>query len=179
MTNLSVNLLLKINFCYVCSSFIRNFHLNVVINYFTFMGSLYLSGFILFSFAVLWRLTSIRLPTWQSSDFSNFLCLPSLKSVYAGRSHSFEFAYIQYPHWQLACKISDKQVENRILEAVPNQIADQIVVGLVGNKTKADLMEKIKKCMVKKRSIFLYRSDFHKLTQNRGELPERYAARIR
>ena len=62
---------------------------------------------------------------------------------------------------------------------VPNQIADQIVVCLMGNKTKADLMEKIKVCIVKKRSIFLYRSDFHKLTQNRGELPERYAARIR
>ena len=65
------------------------------------------------------------------------------------------------------------------MEAVPNQIADQIVVGLVGNETKADLMEKIKECMVKNISIFLYRSDFHKLVQNRGELPERYAARIR
>jgi hypothetical protein len=72
----------------------------------------------------------------------------------------------RFERWQLACNISDKQVENRILEAVPNQIADQIVVGLEGNETKADLMEKIKECMVKKRSIFLYRSDFHKLTQN-------------
>ena len=52
------------------------------------------------------------------------------------------------------------------------------MVGLVGNETKADLMEKIKECMVKKRSIFLYRSDFHKIVQNQGELPERYAARI-
>ena len=85
----------------------------------------------------------------------------------------------RFERWQLACKISDKQVENRILEAVPNQIADQIVVGLVGNETKSDLMEKIKECMVTKRSIFLYRSDFHKLTQNRGELPERYVACIR
>ena len=79
----------------------------------------------------------------------------------------------------MACKISDNQVENKILEAVPNQIADQIVVGLVGNETKADLMEKIKECMVKKRSIFLYRSEFHKLVQNRGELPERHVARLR
>ena len=39
----------------------------------------------------------------------------------------------RFERWQLACKISDKQVENRILGAVPNQIADQIVVGLVGN----------------------------------------------
>ena len=53
------------------------------------------------------------------------------------------------------------------------------MIGLVGNETKADLMVKIKDVMVKKRSVFLYRSDFHKITQNRGELPERYAARIR
>ena len=57
----------------------------------------------------------------------------------------------RFKRWQLACKISDKQVENRIMEAVPNQIADQIVVYLVGNETKAELMEKIKECMVKKR----------------------------
>ena len=86
--------------------------------------------------------------------------------------------FISFERWQLACKISDKQVENRILEEVPNQISDQFVVGLVGNKTKANLMEKIKECM-KKRSIFLYRSDFHKLTPNRGQLPERYEAHIR
>ena len=46
--------------------------------------------------------------------------------------------------WQLACKITDKQVENRILEAIPNQIADQVVIGLNGTETKADLMAKIK-----------------------------------
>ena len=80
--------------------------------------------------------------------------------------------------WQLACRISDKQVENGILEAIPNSVADQIVVSLVGNEDKAALMERIKEVMVKKRSMILYRSDFHKLTQNRGELPERFAARI-
>ena len=57
----------------------------------------------------------------------------------------------RFERWQLVCKISDKQVENRILEAIPNQIADQIVVGLEGNETKAALMEKIKGVMVKKR----------------------------
>ena len=31
----------------------------------------------------------------------------------------------------------------------------------------------------KKRSVFLYRKDFHELRQNRGEDPERYAARIK
>ena len=97
-----------------------------------------------------------------------------------------ECSQIQYAAWvarfercQLACKILDKQVENRILEAIPNSVADQIVVSLVGNEDKAALMERIKGVMVKKRSTFLYRSDFHKLTQNRGELPERFAARIR
>ena len=81
--------------------------------------------------------------------------------------------------WQLACRISDKQVENGLLEAIPNSVANQIVVSLVGNKDKAALMERIKEVMVKKRSMILYRSDFQKLTQNRGELPERFAARIR
>jgi hypothetical protein len=60
----------------------------------------------------------------------------------------------RFERWQLACKISDKQVENRILEAIPNSVADQIVVSLVGNEDKAALMEKIKGVMVKKRSTF-------------------------
>ena len=85
----------------------------------------------------------------------------------------------RFERWQAACKITDKQVENRILEAVPNQIADTVVIGLNGHETKTDLMAKIKDQMVKKRSIFLYRSDLHKITQMRGELPERFAARIR
>ena len=85
----------------------------------------------------------------------------------------------RFERWQLACKITDKQVENRILEAIPNSVADQLVVSLVGNEDKATLMARIKDVMVKKRSTILYRSDFHKLTQNRGELPERFAARIR
>mgnify|MGYP000988614497 FL=1 len=85
----------------------------------------------------------------------------------------------RFERWQLACKITDKQVENRILEAIPNSVADQIVVSLVGDEDKAALMERIKDVMVKKRSTILYRSDFHKLTQKRGELPERFAARIR
>ena len=55
----------------------------------------------------------------------------------------------RFERWQLACKITDKQVENRILEAIPNQIADQVVVGLNGTETKADLMAKIKDYMVK------------------------------
>jgi len=81
--------------------------------------------------------------------------------------------------WQAACRISDKAMENRILESIPNSVADQIVVSLVGNEDKAGLMEKIKEVMVRKRSTILYRNDFHQLKQSRGEQPERFAARIR
>ena len=81
--------------------------------------------------------------------------------------------------WQLSCKISDKAVENRILEAIPNQLADQICVGLLGSETKVELLAKIKDTVVKKRSVFLYRADLHRIVQNRGEAPERYGARIR
>ena len=68
----------------------------------------------------------------------------------------------RFERWQLACKISDKAVENRILEAIPNQLADQICVGLLGNESKAQLLVKIKDTIVKKRSVFLYRSDLHR-----------------
>ena len=81
--------------------------------------------------------------------------------------------------WQAASKITDKQMENRILEAVPSQIADSLVVGLKGDETKYELLALMKDVMVRKKSIFLYRSALHKLTQNRSELPERFAARIR
>ena len=81
--------------------------------------------------------------------------------------------------WQAACRITDKAMENRILESIPNSVADQIVVSLVGNEDKAGLMEKIKEVMVRKRSTILYRHDFHQLKQGHGEQPERFAARIR
>ena len=55
----------------------------------------------------------------------------------------------RFERWQLACRISDKQVENRILEAIPNSVADQIVVSLVGNEDKAALMERIKEVIMK------------------------------
>ena len=38
----------------------------------------------------------------------------------------------RFERWQLSSKISDKAVENRILQAIPNQLADQICVGLRG-----------------------------------------------
>ena len=40
-------------------------------------------------------------------------------------------------------------------------------------------MEKVKYAVVKKRSVFLYRKDFHELKQSKGEDPERFAARIK
>ena len=84
----------------------------------------------------------------------------------------------RFERWQLSCKISDKAVENRILETILNQLADQISVGLRGAKTKAELLAKIKDTIVKKRSVFLYRADLHRIVQNCGEAPERYVARI-
>ena len=85
----------------------------------------------------------------------------------------------RFNRWQLSCKVSDSAVVNRVFEAIPNQLADQICVGLVGNETKAVLLAKMKEAVVKKRSVFLYRKDLHQIVQNRGEDPERYAARIR
>ena len=85
----------------------------------------------------------------------------------------------RFKRWQLSCKISDKAVENRMLEAIPNELADQTCVGLKGNESKAELLAKIKDMIVKKRSVFLYQADLHRIAQNRGEDPSRYAARIR
>ena len=39
-------------------------------------------------------------------------------------------------------KVLDKAVEHRILEAIPNELADQICVGLKGAETKAELLAK-------------------------------------
>ena len=60
----------------------------------------------------------------------------------------------RFERWQLSFKYSDKAVENRILEAIPNQLADQICVGLLGSESKAELLAKIKDTIVKKRSVF-------------------------
>ena len=85
----------------------------------------------------------------------------------------------RFDRWQLSCKISDKAVENRVFEAIPNALADQICVGLAGNENKEALLTKIKGAAIKKRSVFLYRKDLHKIVQGRSEDPERYAALIR
>ena len=79
------------------------------------------------------------------------------KSTAAIPSLDEECSAIQYAawvarleRWQAACRITDKAMENRILESIPNSVADQIVVSLVGNEDKAGLMEKITEVMVKK-----------------------------
>ena len=79
----------------------------------------------------------------------------------------------RFERWQLSYKISDKAVENRIFEAIPNALADQICVGLVGTESKAVLLAKIKEAVIKKRSLFLYRKDLQQIVQNRSEDPER------
>ena len=87
------------------------------------------------------------------------------------------FAWLaRFERWQLSCKISNKAVENRILKAIPNLLADQICVGLKADESKADLLAKIKDTIVKKRRVFSYPADLHRLVLNRGEDPSRYAA---
>ena len=70
-------------------------------------------------------------------------------------------------------------MENRVFESIPNALADQICVGLVGNENKETLLAKIKAAVIKKRSVFLYRKDLHQVVQGRNEDPERYAASIK
>ena len=70
-------------------------------------------------------------------------------------------------------------MENRVFESIPNALADQICVGLVGNENKETLLAKIKAAVIKKGSVFLYRKDLHQIVQGRNEDPERYAARIK
>ena len=84
-----------------------------------------------------------------------------------------------YERWAVACKLTDKNMENRVFECIPNALADHIVVDLTENENKEALLEKIKSAIVKKRSVILYRKDLHQLTQGPGEDPERYVARIK
>ena len=48
-----------------------------------------------------------------------------------------------------------------------------------GRLNQDALLDKIKAAVVKKISIFLYRKDFHQLSQGRGVDPERFTARIK
>ena len=50
---------------------------------------------------------------------------------------------------------------------------------VTGDESKDTILAKVKAAAVKKRSVFLFRKDFHELKQSRGEDPERYAARIK
>ena len=93
---------------------------------------------------------------------------------------------VQYSAWKscfdrycVTCKLKDTDIVNRIFETIPSYLAIQIVIDLDGSETKDVIFAKIKGAVVKKRSVFLYRKDFHELRQNRGEDPERYATRIK
>ena len=71
----------------------------------------------------------------------------------------------RFDRWAKACKLSDKALENRVFESIPNSLADQICVGLVGNQDKEALLTKIKSAVINKRSVFLYRKDLHQIAQ--------------
>ena len=80
----------------------------------------------------------------------------------------------------VSCKLLDDKIKNQVFEAVPTILADQICVDLEGTETKTkNVFEKVMYAVVKKRSVFLYRKEFHELKQLRGEDPERFAARIK
>ena len=42
-------------------------------------------------------------------------------------------------------------------------------MGLKGDESKAELLAKIRDTIVRKRSVFLYRADLHRIVQNRGK----------
>ena len=85
----------------------------------------------------------------------------------------------RFDRYCISCKLSDKDIQNRIFEKIPSNLADQIVIDLIGTENKEAIFAKIKSAVVKKQSIFLYRKDFHELKQSRGEDPERFATRIK
>ena len=71
----------------------------------------------------------------------------------------------RFNRWAVACKLSDKNIENRLFECILNALADQKVVDLKGDENKEALLVKNQSAVVKKISVFLYRKDFHKLSQ--------------
>ena len=54
----------------------------------------------------------------------------------------------RFDRWALACKLSDKNIENQVFECITNALADQIVVDLEGNEDKETLLGKIKAAVV-------------------------------
>ena len=74
----------------------------------------------------------------------------------------------------VSCKLWDDDIKNRIFEAVPTVLADQICIDMDGTKAKDAIFENVKSAVVKIQSIFLYRKDFHELKQSREEDSERF-----
>ena len=85
----------------------------------------------------------------------------------------------RFDRYSVSCKLSDKDIQNRIFETIPASVAHQIEVDLSGWESKYEIFAKIRFDVLKKRSIFLYRKNFHELKQSRGEDPKRFAARIK
>ena len=46
----------------------------------------------------------------------------------------------RFDRWAVACKLSDKNIENRVFKCIPNALADQIVVDLKGDEDKEALL---------------------------------------
>ena len=68
----------------------------------------------------------------------------------------------QYSAWRhrfdrycISCKLSDKDIQIWIFETIPSNLADHIVIDLIGTEDKDAIFAKIKSAEVKKRSIFL------------------------
>ena len=61
----------------------------------------------------------------------------------------------RFDRYCISHKLTDDKIKNRIFEAVPTVLADQICVDIEGNETKEAVFEKVKYTVVKKRSVFL------------------------
>ena len=84
---------------------------------------------------------------------------------------------VQYSAWRsrfdrycVTCKLTDRDIVNWILETIPTSLADQIVIDLDGTESKEVIFATIKRAVVKKRSVILYRKDFHDLRQQHTAL---------
>ena len=69
----------------------------------------------------------------------------------------------RFDRYCVTCKLSDKDIEKCVFETIPSSLADQIAIDLSWEESKDEILVKIKAAVVKKRSIFLYRKDFHEL----------------
>ena len=55
----------------------------------------------------------------------------------------------RFDHYCVACKVSDKNIENHVFKTTQSSLADQIAVDLTGDETKDKLLAQIKAAVVK------------------------------